>query len=42
VAGLQAEVDEVIFASGDIRLDFRVMSLSHEASQLIDLRKANE
>ncbi len=38
-AGMQAEVGAVVFASGDIRLDFRVKSLSHEARQLIDSRK---
>jgi len=40
VAGLQAEVGAVVFASGDIRLDFMVRSLSNEARQLIASRKA--
>lgn len=40
MAGLQAEVGGVIFASGDIRLNFRVTSLSNEARQLIGSRKA--
>lgn len=40
-AGLQAEVGEVVFASGAIRLDFRVKSLSDEARQLIDARRGN-
>jgi hypothetical protein len=39
VAGLQAEVGAVVFASGDIRLEFRVKSLSDEARQLIDARR---
>lgn len=40
VAGLRAEVNEAIFASGAIRLDFRVRSLSDEARRLIDARGA--
>lgn len=39
VAVLQAEVGVVVFAAGDIRLDFRVKSLSDEARQLIYSRK---
>lgn len=40
MASLQAEVFEVIFAAGDILLDFRVKSLSNEARQLLDKYKA--
>lgn len=40
MAGLRAEVGEVVFASGNIRLDFRVKSLSDEARELIDSRRA--
>lgn len=40
VAGLQAEVGAVVFASGDIRLELRIKSLSDEARSLIDSRKA--
>lgn len=40
VASLEAEVGGVVFASGDIRLDFRVRSLSNEARQVIASRKA--
>lgn len=40
MAGLQAEVGEVVFVSSDIRLDLRVKSLSDEARRLIDTRKA--
>lgn len=36
VAGLRAEVSEVVFASGGIRLDLMVKSLSYEARQLIE------
>lgn len=36
VAGLRAEVSGVVFASGGIRLDFRVKSLSDEARQLLE------
>jgi len=39
LAGLRAEVGAVVFASGDIRLEFRVKSLSDEARQLIDARR---
>ncbi|MDP4027747.1 MAG: hypothetical protein Q8P42_02080 [Gallionella sp.] len=39
VVGLRAEVGAVVFASGDIRLEFRVKSLSDEAQQLIDSRR---
>lgn len=39
VAGLRAEVSEMAFASGAIRPDIRVKSLSDEARQLIDSRK---
>lgn len=39
VAGLRAEVGGVVFASGGIRLDFRVKSLSDEARQLIDSQR---
>ena len=39
VAGLRAEVGAVVFASGDIRLELRVKSLSDEARQLIDSRR---
>lgn len=41
VVGLQAEVGEAVFASGDIRLDLRVKSLSDEARRLIEARKGN-
>ena len=34
-ADLEAEVDEVIFTGGDIRLNLRVKSLSREARSLI-------
>lgn len=40
VAGLQAEVGVAVFASGDIRLELRIKSLSDEARSLIDSRKA--
>lgn len=40
VVGLRAEVGSVVFASGDIRLEFRVKSLSDEARQLIDTRRS--
>lgn len=40
VAGLQAEVSAVVFASGDIQLELRIKSLSGEARSLIDSRKA--
>jgi len=39
MASLQAEVFEVVFACGDILLDFRVKSLSNEARQLINKYK---
>lgn len=39
VADLQAEVDEVVFSSGDICLNFKVKSLSREARHLISSRK---
>jgi hypothetical protein len=39
LADLHAEVGTVVFASGDIRLEFRVKSLSDEARQLIDSRR---
>lgn len=39
VADLQAEVRGVIFASGGIRLDLRINSLSSEARQLIGSQK---
>lgn len=41
VAGLRAEVDEVVFAAGDILLDLRVKSLSDEARRLIGMRGGN-
>jgi hypothetical protein len=40
VASLQAEVGVAVFASGDIRLELRIKSLSDEARSLIDSRKA--
>lgn len=39
VVGLKAQVSDVVFASGDICLDFRVKSLSDEARQMIGSRK---
>ena len=41
VAGYQAEVGEVVFASGDIRLELRAKSLSDEAKRLLDSLKAD-
>lgn len=38
-ASMQAEVGEIVFASGEIRLEFRVKSLSSEAQQLINSRR---
>ncbi len=39
VADFKAEVRGVIFASGGVRLDFRIKSLSSEARQLIGSQK---
>lgn len=39
VAGLRAEVSSVVFASGGIRLEFRVKTLSDEVQQLLDSRR---
>jgi len=40
VVGLQAAVGTVVFASGSIRLEFKVKSLSDEAQQLINSHRA--